>query len=300
MNHPLLLLGLAAWLLVLAAIWRFVAQASLRRLASERMHVDEPAAESTGQPDALARWLFLAGYRGADARRKFIASTAALLVLGFGLAIWFWSRGTIAVGARALQKLPGSIGDISLPILYAGPWLFAVLMTLSPWVIVRAARRKRVAAVEQDMPVTLELLATLSEAGLGFDAALARVLDSQPGGGPLAEELRGLQADIIASRPRVECFRRLARRIELPAFNIFISAVVQAEQVGAGIAGVLRRQADDLRARRREDAMAMAMALPIKRLFPMVICFMPGVFVVTLGPAFYEFLKFAESFVRGR
>ena len=46
--------------------------------------------------------------------------------------------------------------------------------------------------------------------------------------------------------------------------------------------------------------MGMAMALPIKRLFPMIICFMPGIFVVTLGPTLLEFLRFAESFLRGR
>lgn len=150
------------------------------------------------------------------------------------------------------------------------------------------------------MPVTLELLATLSEAGLGFDAALAHVLESQTSLRPLAEDLQALQADILASRPRIECFRRLGRRVQVPAFSVFISAVVQAEQIGAGVAGVLRRQADDLRQRRREDAMGLAMALPIKRLFPMIICFMPGIFVVTLGPTLMEFLRFADGFLRGR
>jgi tight adherence protein C len=298
--NPWLILTLAVWLVVLAIIWRIIAQASLRRLANDRLHVEQPAPDLVYQPNSLVRWLFLAGFREADARRTFIVSTGVLFVLGFSLAWLIVAQGWVRTATQALDKLPGSIGDLCLPILYAGPWIAAVLLTALPWSIVRSRRRTRIANVEQDLPVTLELLATLSEAGLGFDAALARVLDSQPGQRPLAEELRGLQADIIASRPRVECFRRLARRIELPPFNIFISAVVQAEQVGAGVASVLRRQADDLRARRREDAMAMAMALPVKRLFPMVICFMPGVFVVTLGPAFFEFLRFAESFIKNR
>jgi Flp pilus assembly protein TadB len=298
--NPWLLLTLAGWLLVLGAVWRIVAQAALRRQASDRLRADQPTAEATEQPDTLARWLFLAGYRQQEARRTFLVTTGVLFIVGFAVAWLAWSQGLVTSAARVMEKLPGSIGDLCLPIIYAGPWLAATLLTAMPWVAVRSRRRRRIEKVEQDLPVTLELLATLSEAGLGFDAALARVLDSQPSLRPLPEELRGLQADIIASRPRVECFRRLARRIELPAFNIFISAVVQAEQVGAGVASVLRRQADDLRARRREDAMAMAMALPVKRLFPMVICFMPGVFVVTLGPAFFEFLRFAESFLKNR
>ncbi|HEX4148100.1 MAG TPA: type II secretion system F family protein [Pirellulales bacterium] len=293
-------LTIVCWLLVCAVLARILNRSALRRQATDRLRTDAPAAETTEQPDALARWLYLAGYRTAEAKRNFLLATVVLCLVGFSLAWLIWSRGLVASAVAALEHLPGTIGDLCLPVIYAGPWVAAILMTSLPWAAVRSRRRKRVEKIEQDLPVTLELLATLSEAGLGFDSALARVLDSQPAGGPLADELRGLQADIIASRPRVECFRRLARRIELTTFNIFISAVVQAEQVGAGIASVLRRQADDLRARRREDAMAMAMALPVKRLFPMVICFMPGVFVVTLGPAMFEFLKFAETFIRNR
>ena len=124
--------------------------------------------------------------------------------------------------------------------------MFAILMGSFPWIVVRSLRRKRMEAIEQDLPVTLELLATLSEAGLGFDAALAHMLESQTSLRPLAEDLHALQADILASRPRIECFRRLGRRVQVPSFSVFISAVVQAEQIVAGVAGVLRRQADDL------------------------------------------------------
>jgi tight adherence protein C len=92
----------------------------------------------------------------------------------------------------------------------------------------------------------------------------------------------------------------LARRTEIASLNVFVSALVQAEQVGAGVASVLRRQADDLRDRRREDAMALAMAMPVKRLFPMMICFLPGIFVATLGPTFYEFFQYAESLIQLR
>jgi tight adherence protein C len=79
---------------------------------------------------------------------------------------------------------------------------------------------------------------------------------------------------------------------------VFVSAVVQAEQVGAAMATVLRQQALDLRNRRREDAMALAMALPVKRLFPMIICFLPGIFVATLGPTFFEFFQYADTVLR--
>ena len=154
--------------------------------------------------------------------------------------------------------------------------------------------------VEQDLPISLELLATLGEAGLGFDAALSRVLDSVKEDRPLAREFRTYQSDLLAGRTRVESLRRLARRLEVSSVTILVSALVQAEQMGSGIAQTLRRQADDLRDRRRERANAFAMALPIKRMFPLVVCFLPGIFVWTLGPFFVRLFQFADTFIRVR
>jgi pilus assembly protein TadC len=113
----------------------------------------------------------------------------------------------------------------------------------------------------------------------------------------LAVEFRTFQGELLAGRPRVQCLRRLARRVDVTSFTVFISALVQSEQVGSGMAEVLRRQADDLRDRRRERALAVAATLPVKLVFPLIICFLPGIFVVTLGPTFNEFFKRADSFL---
>ncbi len=67
-----------------------------------------------------------------------------------------------------------------------------------------------------------------------------------------------------------------------------------------GIARVLRQQADDVRSRRRERAIAFANALPTKRVIPLVACFLPGLFVWTLGPAFVQLFKMAETFIQVR
>ncbi|MCA9225901.1 MAG: type II secretion system F family protein, partial [Planctomycetales bacterium] len=158
----------------------------------------------------------------------------------------------------------------------------------------------RVELVEQDLPLALELLSTLSEAGLGFDAALTRILKTRLSGRPLATEFQMFQADLLAGRARVESLRRLSTRIDLPSVSVFVSALVQAEQLGMGIARVLRQQADDVRARRRERAIAFANALPTKRVIPLVVCFLPGLFVWTLGPAFVQLFKMAETFIQVR
>jgi tight adherence protein C len=98
----------------------------------------------------------------------------------------------------------------------------------------------------------------------------------------------------------VESLRRVARRVEVSSVTILVSALVQAEQLGSGITQALRRQADDLRDRRRERANAFAMALPVKRMFPLVICFMPGIFIWTLGPALTRLFQVADTFMRIR
>ena len=201
---------------------------------------------------------------------------------------------------RNIALLPSGVGDLFLPIAYLAPWIVFLTLALMPWLAIRRARRDRVEKVEQDLPLSLELLATLSEAGLGFDAALARVLDSVREDRPLAREFRTYQSDLLAGRTRVESFRRLARRLEISSVTILVSALVQAEQLGTGIAQALRRQADDLRDRRRERANAFALALPVKRMFPLVICFMPGIFVWTLGPFFVQLFQYADTFLHVR
>ena len=98
----------------------------------------------------------------------------------------------------------------------------------------------------------------------------------------------------------MESLRRLSRRLEVSSVTILVSALVQAEQLGSGIAQALRRQADDLRDRRRERANAFAMALSVKRMIPLVICFMPGIFVWAVGPALTQLFQVADTFMRVR
>ena len=299
-----IILFLSAAVLICLA-WLLARRLGAKRRSLERVFT-EPA-DVAEQPDAdsalagfLRRWLFLAGYRRSSAPAAFV--TAMLLAIGVGLAT------ALAVLGSGLTKelfetialFPPPLGDLLLPIAYLAPWTLLLILVLLPWMLVRRSRRQRVEKVEQDLPISLELLATLSEAGLGFDAALARVLDSVLEDRPLAREFRTYQSDLLAGRTRVESLRRLARRLEVSSVAILVSALVQAEQLGSGIAEALRRQADDLRDRRRERANAFAMALAVKRMIPLVVCFMPGIFVWTVGPALTRLFQMADTFMQVR
>ena len=299
---------MSLWLV--PAVLMYLAYLLFRRLGTTRRSLErlftEPA-DLVERPDAdfviagfLRRWLFLAGYRQPAASAVFV--TAMLLAICIGLATAFAIRGTGLIDEvfRNIARLPPGVGDLLIPIVYLAPWTVFLILVLMPWLVIRRSRRQRVEAVERDLPISLELLATLSEAGLGFDAALARVVESVTEDRPLAREFRTYQSDLLAGRTRVESLRRLAHRLEVSSVTILVSALVQAEQLGSGIAEALRRQADDLRERRRERANAFAMALPIKRMFPLVVCFMPGIFVWTLGPFFARLFQFADTFIRVR
>jgi tight adherence protein C len=203
----------------------------------------------------------------------------------------------MVVGAAGV---PGGVGEVFLPGVYAAPWLAMLLVAALPALVVHQTRKQRIESVERDLPLTLELLSTLSEAGLAFDAALSRIHETRLAARPLALELRTYQADLLAGRTRVQSLRRLSDRLAMPVVATFVSALVQAEQLGMGIAAVLRRQADDLRDRRRERANAFAMSLPVKRVVPLVVCFLPGLFVWTLGPFFVQLFQLADTFTQVR
>lgn len=262
---------------------------------------DDQSTSSGDRADGfLRRWLALAGFRSRQAPATYVTLQTLALAVGVGGAWLVQLSGLVAAMTRYIGVIPGGVGDVFLPFALLAPWIVGVILSAIPLLVVRHARRERVARVEEDLPLTLELLATLSEAGLGFDEALTRILEAQPARRPLAEELRAFQLEVMAGQPRIACLRRMARRLDVSSVTIFVSALVQAEQAGAGVARTLRRQADDLRDRRRERALAFAAALPVKLLFPLMICFLPGIFVVTLGPTFYQFFQLAETIIRNR
>ncbi len=286
----LVLLGLLAAAYVPLTDWR------LRRRTLLRLYDDEPPAmtDTPGQDRWLARWLSRAGYRGPKVVVVFTAATGVCAVIGMVLGQVY--RTTMAATlVEMVSSVPGGIGEVLAAILSVGHWILFVLLTLVPTILVRASRRARIRAVEQDLPLVLELFATMGEAGLGFDAALSKVIRTQGADRPLTAEFVNFQFDMLAGMPRAQALRQCARRVDVASLTSFTSALVQAEEVGASLAETLRHQANDLRQRRREDALLKAQALPVQLVFPLVICFLPGIFLSTLAPVLYQMIQVAEG-----
>jgi tight adherence protein C len=133
------------------------------------------------------------------------------------------------------------------------------------------------------LPDALDLLTISVEAGLGFDAALAKVVEKMEG--PLVNEFRQALAEIRMGRTRRDALRDVVARADAQPISNFIGAIVQAEQLGVPIAKVLQIQSQQLRIERRQRAEEAAAKAPVKMLFPMVGCIFPTIFIVILGPA---------------
>jgi len=143
--------------------------------------------------------------------------------------------------------------------------------------------RARQQAILLSIPDVLDLLTISVKAGLGFDAALGKVVEKSEG--PLTDEFRRALAEVRIGKARRDALKELVARTNVPALTNFIGAIIQAEQLGVAIANVLEIQSEQLRIERRQRAEEMAAKAPIKMLFPLVGCIFPSMFIVILGPA---------------
>jgi tight adherence protein C len=223
---------------------------------------------STGQhrTQALQEKLNLAGRPwGLTAGGFLVMRIISVIVCGFlGLAV-------------------GSLAGLKLPLYLAGPLFGLLVGYLLPDSMLSRRIRARQKEILLALPSALDLLTISVEAGLGFDSALGRVCEKYKNA--LSAEFNQVLNEIRLGRPRLEAMDDMGSRNKVEELNSFIQAVIQSEQLGVGIANVLRIQSEEIRRRRRQRAEETGQKAPLKMLFPMVCCIFPTLFVVLLGPA---------------
>jgi tight adherence protein C len=161
--------------------------------------------------------------------------------------------------------------------------LFAVVGFIYPDVWIRGRIRARQKGVFRAMPDALDLLTICVEAGLGFDAAMAKVHEKWDN--DLALELGRVIQEIRLGKLRREALRDMAERLDVAEMTSFVAAVIQSEQLGVSMAKVLRIQSDQMRVRRRQMAEEEAHRAPIKMVFPIGLLIFPSLLIILLGPA---------------
>lgn len=186
------------------------------------------------------------------------------------------------LGLFILGSLGGLYGLRTIGLLIVGAAVAATVGFFVPDVLLYNAGIKRQEKIQKALPDALDLLTVCVEAGLGFDAALAQVARNTTG--PLAAEFSRVLQEIQIGKSRSQALRAMTDRTTVPGLRSFVSALVQAGELGITIADVLREQAKEMRLRRRQRAEEKAQKVPVKILFPLVFCLFPSMFVVIIGP----------------
>ena len=137
--------------------------------------------------------------------------------------------------------------------------------------------------IQKGLPDAMDLLVIAVDAGLGFDAALARVVEKYKNA--LSDEFAKVLKEVSLGKPRLEAMDEMGRASGVEDLHNFIQAIIQSEQFGTGIGKILRIQADEMRRKRRQRAQEKAAQATLKMLLPMVGCIFPTLWIVLLGPA---------------
>jgi len=236
---------------------RFTPQNALQGIAKKL--------ELAGNPARLDPTMFLS--------LQFIA---ALLFAGVLVLAFMFGTAKIPLGQRMLLSLGGGVLGFLFPQL---------------WLTSKINRRQK--EVRKALPDALDLLTICVEAGLGFDAAMAKV--SEKWESELSLSFSRVIQEIQLGKIRREAMRDMADRLGLPEMTSFVAAVIQSEQLGVSMAKVLRIQSDQMRIRRRQRAEEEAHKAPIKMLVPMALLIFPSLMITLMTPAALRLLNSALS-----
>ncbi len=250
---------------------------------SMRAEIDPPFADRVLAPLrqrslAVGRWLTPDDYAARVRRRLDLAGNPtnwdAERVLA-AKVMW----GLVLGGTTAILALLLGWGFVGL-VIAAG---LAVLGFFGPDLWLNQVAEKRGEAMRRALPDSLDLLTISVESGLAFDSAMSHVASNTTG--PLADEFQRTLQEMQLGTRRQDALRAMAERTSVQDLDYIVSALVQADSFGIPIADVLRVQSSEMRLKRTQRAEETAAKMPVKILFPVMLCILPATFVVILGPA---------------
>lgn len=255
---------------------RATLQAKAKQRASHR--VLERAAPILSRPvmptkaeeqSTLRQKLATAGYRRESAALVFLASkTVGAVALGLLATVY-----AVGFGKESKDVLFYAVGGVATGFMLPNLWL-------------GRARKKRMEAIRNGLPDSLDLMVVAVEAGLGLDASMLRVSDEMGNvHAALAEEFQIATVETQMGTTRAEALTKMAERSGVQEMRALVAVITQAEKLGTSIAKALRNQAESLRTKRRQKAEERAQKTAVKLLIPLVLFIFPAIFVVVAGPA---------------
>jgi tight adherence protein C len=193
--------------------------------------------------------------------------------------------GALTVGFIAFlyfMKNPGLLGIIFIAIGTIGGFVV-------PEMLVSSRAKARQDAVRSALADAIDQLAVTVRAGLSVDSALVRVSETLRG--PLAEELSRVVQDIQFGVSRSDALHAFANRMDISELNYFVRALIQADSLGVSVTSTLTNQSEQMRIRRRLRSEEKAMKLPVKILAPTLLCILPALMIIVLGPAVIQLIR---------
>jgi len=225
-----------------------------------------------------------AGYRDRAKHRIVLAGSPRGITIGR----FFTVKALSAAGVTLLFLGVAVIAGLS-----SLAWLVAicliVLAFFMPDLWLSNAVAERQSRIRREIPDFLDMLTISVEAGLGFDAAIAKLVRTTRG--PLAQEFARMLKQVQAGVDRVSALRGMSERTGVPELDAFIASIIQAETFGISTASVLRTQAKEMRLKRRQYAEERAQKVPVKIVFPIILCILPATMIVIIGPAIISISK---------
>lgn len=176
-----------------------------------------------------------------------------------------------------------------------GVALLAGLGFIYPRIWLKETLRRRQKLIVKALPTYLDFMTMSVEAGLNMAGAITQAVDKGPAG-PLKNEFAFVLRDLRAGLTRADALRRMDARVRIPQVSSFISAVIQAERMGASLGSTFRAQAEQRRVERFQIAEKMAMEAPVKLIFPLVAFIFPVTFLVLMFPIAMKFMASGIKF----
>lgn len=286
------LVGAAILLIVLALatpketspVQQRLAEYGARPLSLEEIELSQPFSERILMPAVKTSSRFVTRFLP----RQYVDRTRLKLESagnpnGWSAADFLGVRGLAGITLAAIPFLLLTVAGAPV----AQRILFALLLGLLgfqlPVVWLGSKIRSRRTEILKALPDALDLLTISVEAGLGFDAAMAKV--NEKWDNELSRAFGRVISEMRMGTSRRDALRAMSARMDVSEVTAFAAAIIQADQLGVSIAKVLRVQSEQMRVRRRQRAEEKAHQAPLKMTFPLVLLIFPSIYIILLGPA---------------
>lgn len=205
-----------------------------------------------------------------------LETTLAPGVVYTGKAIGLVIGAALFGGAAAAAGVPGGVVAVLL--------VFGIVAGfMAPDIVLGQRGEQRQSDIRRTLPEALDLMAITVQAGVGLEQAVAVVTERLKG--PLGEEFNRFLNEVQLGFSRREALQNMRERNDCAELSTFILSMLQADALGIAVGEVLKTQAVEIRAKRRQRARERAAKAPVRLLFPLIFGILPALFVVILGPA---------------